>query len=666
MVELEQIITLDVLFSPDTAAPAYSILVEDAADFVAGLKVHATHNVNIDSDGQADLLVLAVEPATQQLSLRIQVYENGSSIGSLDSFVYIAVESNWIDAEIATGDMEGDGREEIAVTATYQVSGGTPVPWLYVFDDATAGFAPLFSEVGNAHAREQRVAMGDLDGDGDAELIVLTTDAAYNYSLVTLRAYDMGSAGFELHTTFAPPRSEFEPLIPQEGNHGLESSYGYTTLAVADFDADGSDEIVLITVDPGSGSSFYACYDGLEEDVSTPLGLILGRSNFTSGGGGDVLRYGPLHYQMFVACDASRATGFELIAFYVNDDANTFQTGTLTHTSDILNVGEGTSHEYFNVEREGSEEYSNPTAMTACDDDGDGLDDIVLLTQPGNGGNSVLRVRRFEWLEEISPNTGIAEGEWERTHVTIYSAAGFDGAPILASGDADGDGIGLRFTGNSFLKVANPIPLVVLVAPPNKGGTTQSLASTGASYSFSHTTGVTHEVSYSTSYSSSLNGSVGSILSGNYGRAAESEYTRAYGSTRLLTEFEEYNGVASDDYIIFHGLLVQRYVYEVVRAEDPTLMGTEMVINVPVQAQQYFRTRDYYNERVVIEAQIGEDVLGQTIGDPTSYATHSKMESLVASGTDVVWWRSEGQSIPQGSGNSGHGFELGQESSTAG
>ncbi len=657
-----QLTTVDDLFSPDGPPPAYSVLAQGAASFADGYDIHDLCYANIDSDGEAELLALGVNPTNQMLSLRILDAGNGAPIASLD----LGIQSNWVDGEIATGDLDGDGRHEVAITATFYPAGAFPSSWLFVFDDGEALFQPLISQLGGVETGEQRVQMGDLNGDGTAELVVLRTDADAWDPLASLHVFVFDEQGFVQLHSLTPPRGELEPLIPQENAGSITSFYTYAALEVADFDGDGASEIVIAAVDSGNYEVSIASYDGLDQDAIAPLAPLRPRTNLSVPGGVQVKRYGPEHGQSFLACDVSQEIGAELVHYAVNDDESNMRTGTLSHIENVADPTGSMGSDSFVIERQGLEQYNNPTGLVASDDDGDGLEEVMLLTQAGNASNSQLRLRRFEWVETYNGSTGQLEGEFVRTHRTLYTSNNFSGPVLLASGDADADGLGLRYTGMAFLEVADPIPLVVLVAPPSKADTSQVLTTTGASYSFSATSSVTREVSYSMSYSTQAGGSFGSIFKGNYARKSEEMYERSFGSTQFVTEFVEYNGIASDDYIIFHGLLVQRYVYEVMQAEDPALRGTEVVINVPVKAQQYFWTHDYYNNNVDPEAQIGSDVLGHTIGDPTSYATYEEVSALDGSGTDVVWWRTEGQTVPQGGGSSGHGFELGEESSTSG
>ena len=83
----------------------------------------------------------------------------------------------------ALGDIDGDGRDEIVVGwGTYPANGG----WMEVFNDAIAGYGHLWwprvqwSWYNGANG-EARPALGDIDGDGLAEIAVGLDSGAYGW-----------------------------------------------------------------------------------------------------------------------------------------------------------------------------------------------------------------------------------------------------------------------------------------------------------------------------------------------------------------------------------------------------------------------------------------------------------------------------------------------------
>ena len=126
---------------------------------------------------------------------------------------------------VAFGDVDGDGRDEVAVTRN-ALSGAR----LFVFDDAAAGFAPLwtFGDSWGAGAYATSVAFGDVDGDGRDE-IGLTRATSVNE-----RAYvfDDATAGFAIRTQLG---RAWGPAV-----HAIRIAFG-------DADGDGQAEFAVAT-----------------------------------------------------------------------------------------------------------------------------------------------------------------------------------------------------------------------------------------------------------------------------------------------------------------------------------------------------------------------------------------------------------------------------------
>jgi hypothetical protein len=143
----------------------------------------------------------------------------------------------------ACGDLDGDGLEEIVV-GLGRGGGG----WLQVFDDATLDFAPLSATPSlpgwlqlswpayNAASGEVRPAVGDLDGDGRAELVL-----------------GLGPGGAGWVQVLDDALNRFAPLAPTPTPGGwfqvpwaaYNSANGETRPAVCDLDGNGQGEIVL-------------------------------------------------------------------------------------------------------------------------------------------------------------------------------------------------------------------------------------------------------------------------------------------------------------------------------------------------------------------------------------------------------------------------------------
>lgn len=127
---------------------------------------------NVDDDAAEELAVARQTNVNE----RVQVYDDAAAgyvvlhnIGKEWSPTVFAV-------AIAFGDADGDGRDELGV-ATNATEGER----VFVLEDATAGFAPLWAAAGDwgAAAVATDIAFGDADGDGIAE-VAFTRDHVSN------------------------------------------------------------------------------------------------------------------------------------------------------------------------------------------------------------------------------------------------------------------------------------------------------------------------------------------------------------------------------------------------------------------------------------------------------------------------------------------------------
>lgn len=153
-------------------------------------------------------------PTTPPISGFLPLYETGKG---------------WAEREYATGvafgDVDGDGRDEFAITRN-ALSG----PRLLLVDDAAAGFALLwtFGQSWGAGAYATSVAMGDVDGDGRAEIGLTRATSVNERAFV----FDDAAAGFALLTQTG---GTYDPAV-----HAIRIAFG-------DADGDGRDEFAVAT-----------------------------------------------------------------------------------------------------------------------------------------------------------------------------------------------------------------------------------------------------------------------------------------------------------------------------------------------------------------------------------------------------------------------------------
>ncbi len=130
---------------------------------------------DVDGDGRAELVVgLGNYPPAGGYTYLFDDMPAGYPLLRLLSLSWPAYNAAGGSTRPALGDIDGDGRAEIVVgIGSYPTSGG----WWRVYDDAVAGNTPLaWGRVNwaayNAANGETRPALGDMDDDGRAEVVI--------------------------------------------------------------------------------------------------------------------------------------------------------------------------------------------------------------------------------------------------------------------------------------------------------------------------------------------------------------------------------------------------------------------------------------------------------------------------------------------------------------
>lgn len=149
-----------------------------AVDHATGIQPIAIRAADLDGDGRLDLLTAnhgaALSPGTQGLSLLRQVAPG--SFGAPTHFT-----TAYRSAALAVGDLNGDGRPDVAV-ANAGLPGDPGSVSVFLQDAASAG-ALLAPETYRGTWGPMGVAFGDMDGDGLPDLVLADGDIVVRLNL---------------------------------------------------------------------------------------------------------------------------------------------------------------------------------------------------------------------------------------------------------------------------------------------------------------------------------------------------------------------------------------------------------------------------------------------------------------------------------------------------
>ncbi|MDZ4714490.1 MAG: FG-GAP-like repeat-containing protein [Cytophagales bacterium] len=235
----------------NTSSGAGSINYAAKVDFTTGTLPSSVSIGDLDGDGKADLAVANYSSNT------VSVFRNTSSVGSISYAAKVDFTTGTSPLSVSIGDLDGDGKADLAVAnlASFTVSvlrntsSGVGDISYAAKVDFTTGTGP------------ESVSIGDLDGDGKADLAV----ANYNSNTVSVfrnTASGPGSISYAAKIDFT-----------------TGSGSGPYSVSIGDLDGDGKADLAVSNVDnntvsvfrntsSGAGSISYAA----KVDFTTGLG----------------------------------------------------------------------------------------------------------------------------------------------------------------------------------------------------------------------------------------------------------------------------------------------------------------------------------------------------------------------------------------------------------
>lgn len=181
-------------------------------------------SLDIDNDGDADLL------AGSCCRENLTVWSNDGH----GKFTASSIAADWYATDLATGDVNGDGYSDVVVPYTlgYQIG----------FNTGQGGFRWQFQEFRtSAHDTFDRVALADVDGDKDLDIVSITTMPHQIEKVSVLLNDGKGQFGQE-------------HLVPV-------GSYS-SSLAIGDLNGDARPDLVMVSTDNGETFLTFCLNDG--------------------------------------------------------------------------------------------------------------------------------------------------------------------------------------------------------------------------------------------------------------------------------------------------------------------------------------------------------------------------------------------------------------------
>ncbi len=550
---------------------------------------------DLDGDGFDEIAVVYYVPADSALKLKV-IDRNGDSYSQSETTVLSGVDplpesQAMFPLTMATGDLDGDGADEIAVSY-----GDT----VLLLDDAQAGHALMSSVSYPASAATEAayvsLAFGDFNGDGREQLYVLHSQYGEGNGMVSYYRYDT-SLDEESATGQLVLRVDLETHVPR------------LAMAVAgDLDGDGLDELAVRAMTGDTMMTVVLDDQRAEFAQRTPH-----------------LEAGGLAPMMLALLDADGdgvkdvMSGATLLGYSKNTQELT-QKGSL-----------GISAQDFMFYL-----ISQNTLFVPCtvgDFNGDFKEDFAMYA-----GSAVVTY-------------GVnLEGDFA---IRDILAAPSNGArwPVLVGANVDNDSLVVKYNGDHELLFTKPQVLAVMAAPPAYAGRNVE----GSTTTFGRMSGSENETSNAFGFSAGVSVGFEqdiAIFGINIaGVEVKASLETAMDWTTMASSSKEtsvaYTSGSGEDKVVFTAIPYDVYYYEVVSAPDASAVGSIISISVPRDPQTLSVTRKYYNAHNGDAPDIDDSVLGHKIGDPWSYPSVSERQELMAAGG---WINEEAMVVGEGSG----------------
>ena len=573
---------------------------------------------DVDGDGRDELVTVYMRD--QELVLR--VFEDASG-DYLETESVLALAENVVDIQATTGDVNGDGLDEVILGVAYLDHAE-----LMIAGNAGPRFALLqgsgisiSASLDGAHV-SMEVVSGNIDYDSAAEIGVVFNEVVDS---------DAGIAQYVVYDDANHGYAFLNGGLVQGIVDGVKTAV-IGNIAFGDIDGDGLDEVVLV----GLTNRATNC------DTNGHLMLALDDANarFTNIG----TYYADVFMRGCPSFSAWRLRYLHVNTFDVDGDfideisVNQFVFDDWKNEAPFTLLYEiPVEDNLISVNNFGWWDRSTSDFVVG-DFTGDGRDNLLIYMQNRNDVDI--------W--------GVSDdGVWQRLNgipVTFYNAQD-PIVPILVPLNVDEDSPVMQYVEADYqLVFTEPIVIAVLAAPPC--GTGQSVDSCNTVFGSETTSRVDAETSITITSSAS----VGVNVDGGFITQSEVEVkgtvtstlTATLGAALYRTDTITFATGPSEDTVIFTSVPIDRYTYRIVSHPDPVMINATVNVDIPRNPVTIMVERSFFNANVPSGAiQIDERVLQHTVGDPRSYPTRGQKQQLLQ---QHFGFESSLQNVGQGSG----------------
>jgi hypothetical protein len=529
----------------------------------------------------------------------------------LGSFDVGAPGENYLGGRLAIGDLDGDYRDEIVVAATHDTNSS----WVRVFSIPVdnSGNGVLKQSFDYPNTDQVRVISAQLDDDPALELVVHTGLGTAALGIV----YDDASTGYAV----------LNPAL-----YEYDSGINNVELLAANVDDDTLQEIAVLLTESGMVQQivFDDARAGFEQIRTYDRDIW--QQEWSA--------FNPALMQRGTVADLDGDGKDEIIWTVISGD---WMCGV-----EIL-WGDGSKTDFTLLDNTHDWRAIN---ITALDDDHDNRKELVVgaIERDYTTGADTCHWWRFDYDD--------AKAKLDVTQEGTRSVGSADSL-VMSGDDFDCDGCRLRYNGNKYQQLPFPIPLAILAAPPTKANIMQDGAASSVGYTM--TSGTKTVDTYKNTISASIGGGVDlSALKKKFELEVEvklkGDIEFNTGTEDVTTNSLSFTGGYDHDVVVFIGTLHMVYEYEVLVADDPSIVGTVMTVNIPVGTKTYKWTRELVESTFGKDTLIPAGVLTHTIGDPASYKRQGNADGLLQ---EYVGWK--GNLVTVGQGDSTNAVTLNLE-----